>query len=75
VRKKCFKSAARVRERVSFKVQGSDFEMIRVLGKGCAGNVLLVYALGAGRITPRDRRGFRSVHSQTLVEFPRERET
>jgi serum/glucocorticoid-regulated kinase 2 len=43
VRKKCSKSAARVKERVSRKVQVSDFEMMRVLGKGCAGNVLLVH--------------------------------
>jgi Protein kinase domain len=34
--------AARVREHVSRKVQVSDFEMMRVLGKGCAGKVLLV---------------------------------
>lgn len=41
-RKKRSKSAARVKERVSRKVQVSDFEMMRVLGKGCAGKVLLV---------------------------------
>jgi len=38
-RKKRSKSA---KERVSRKVQLSDFEMMRVLGKGCAGKVLLV---------------------------------
>ena len=42
VRKKRSKSAARVKERASRKVQVSDFEMMRVLGKGCAGKVLLV---------------------------------
>ena len=41
-RKKRSKSAARTKERVSRKVQVSDFEMMRVLGKGCAGKVLLV---------------------------------
>jgi serum/glucocorticoid-regulated kinase 2 len=41
-RKKRSKSAARIKERVSRKVQVSDFEMMRVLGKGCAGKVLLV---------------------------------
>lgn len=41
-RKKRSKSTARVKERVSRKVQVSDFEMMRVLGKGCAGKVLLV---------------------------------
>ena len=41
-RKKRSKSAARTMERVSRKVQVSDFKMIRVLGKGCAGKVLLV---------------------------------
>ena len=40
VRKKCSKPA--IKERVSRKVQVSDFEMMRVLGKGCAGKVLLV---------------------------------
>lgn len=40
VRKKRSKSA--IKERVSRKVQVSDFEMMRVLGKGCAGKVLLV---------------------------------
>jgi len=40
VRKKRFKFA--IKERVSRKVQVSDFEMMRVLGKGCAGKVLLV---------------------------------
>ena len=40
-RKKRAKSTAR-KERVSRKVQVSDFEMMRVLGKGCAGKVLLV---------------------------------
>ena len=39
-RKKRSKSA--IKERVSRKVQVSDFEMMRVLGKGCAGKVLLV---------------------------------
>jgi serum/glucocorticoid-regulated kinase 2 len=42
VRKKRSKSAARAKERASRKVQVSDFEMMRVLGKGCAGKVLLV---------------------------------
>jgi serum/glucocorticoid-regulated kinase 2 len=42
IRKKRSKSAARVKERASRKVQVSDFEMMRVLGKGCAGKVLLV---------------------------------
>jgi hypothetical protein len=42
VRKKRSKSAARVKERASRKVLVSDFEMMRVLGKGCAGKVLLV---------------------------------
>ncbi|KAH9070725.1 hypothetical protein EDB83DRAFT_2221807 [Lactarius deliciosus] len=41
-RKKRSKSAARIKERVSRKVQVADFEMMRVLGKGCAGKVLLV---------------------------------
>ncbi|KAI0299851.1 hypothetical protein BC826DRAFT_993729 [Russula brevipes] len=41
-RKKRSKSAPRVKDRVSRKVQVSDFEMMRVLGKGCAGKVLLV---------------------------------
>ena len=41
VRKKRSKSAAR-KDRASRKVQVSDFEMMRVLGKGCAGKVLLV---------------------------------
>ena len=41
-RKKRSKSTARIKERVSRKVQVSDFEMMRVLGKGCAGKVLLV---------------------------------
>ena len=41
-RKKRSKSAPRAKERVSRKVQVSDFEMMRVLGKGCAGKVLLV---------------------------------
>ena len=41
-RKKRAKSAARIKERASRKVQVSDFEMMRVLGKGCAGKVLLV---------------------------------
>ena len=40
VRKKRPKSA--IKERVSRKVLVSDFEMMRVLGKGCAGKVLLV---------------------------------
>ena len=40
VRKKRSKSA--IKERISRKVQVSDFEMMRVLGKGCAGKVLLV---------------------------------
>ena len=40
VRKKRSKST--IKERVSRKVQVSDFEMMRVLGKGCAGKVLLV---------------------------------
>jgi hypothetical protein len=40
VRKKRSKSA--IKERGSRKVQVSDFEMMRVLGKGCAGKVLLV---------------------------------
>jgi ankyrin repeat protein len=39
---KSFKSGARTKERSSRKVQVSDFEMMRVLGKGCAGKVLLV---------------------------------
>jgi serum/glucocorticoid-regulated kinase 2 len=42
VRNKRSKSAAHTKERVSRKVQVSDFEMMRVLGKGCAGKVLLV---------------------------------
>jgi serum/glucocorticoid-regulated kinase 2 len=33
---------SRAKERGSCKVQVSDFEMMRVLGKGCAGKVLLV---------------------------------
>ena len=41
-RKKRSKSAPRAKDRVSRKVQVSDFEMMRVLGKGCAGKVLLV---------------------------------
>jgi serum/glucocorticoid-regulated kinase 2 len=41
-RKKRSKSSRRAKERVSRKVQVSDFEMMRVLGKGCAGKVLLV---------------------------------
>ncbi|KAI0275351.1 hypothetical protein BC834DRAFT_852429 [Gloeopeniophorella convolvens] len=41
-RKKRSKSAAPAKDRVSRKVQVSDFEMMRVLGKGCAGKVLLV---------------------------------
>ena len=41
-RKKRSKSASRAKERSSRKVQVSDFEMMRVLGKGCAGKVLLV---------------------------------
>ncbi len=41
-RKNRSKSSARLKERVSRKVQVSDFEMMRVLGKGCAGKVLLV---------------------------------
>ncbi len=41
-RKKRSKSGARTKERASRKVQVSDFEMMRVLGKGCAGKVLLV---------------------------------
>ncbi len=41
-RKKRSKSARRAKERVSRKVLVSDFEMMRVLGKGCAGKVLLV---------------------------------
>ena len=40
-RKKRSKSR-RAKDRVSRKVQVSDFEMMRVLGKGCAGKVLLV---------------------------------
>jgi serum/glucocorticoid-regulated kinase 2 len=42
LRKKRSKSTARIKERSSRKVQVSDFEMMRVLGKGCAGKVLLV---------------------------------
>jgi serum/glucocorticoid-regulated kinase 2 len=42
LRKKRSKSTARIKERASRKVQVSDFEMMRVLGKGCAGKVLLV---------------------------------
>ena len=42
LRKKHSKSTTRVKERSSRKVQVSDFEMMRVLGKGCAGKVLLV---------------------------------
>ena len=41
-RKKRSKSARHAKDRVSRKVQVSDFEMMRVLGKGCAGKVLLV---------------------------------
>jgi serine/threonine protein kinase len=41
-RKKRSKSSRRAKDRVSRKVQVSDFEMMRVLGKGCAGKVLLV---------------------------------
>jgi serum/glucocorticoid-regulated kinase 2 len=41
-RKKRSKSSRGAKERVSRKVQVSDFEMMRVLGKGCAGKVLLV---------------------------------
>ena len=41
-RKKRSKSSRHPKERVSRKVQVSDFEMMRVLGKGCAGKVLLV---------------------------------
>ncbi|KAI9429615.1 hypothetical protein BJY52DRAFT_1352429 [Lactarius psammicola] len=39
-RKKRSKSAARIKERLSRKFQVSDLEMMRVLGKGCAGKVL-----------------------------------
>ena len=41
-RKKRSKSSRGAKDRVSRKVQVSDFEMMRVLGKGCAGKVLLV---------------------------------
>lgn len=41
-RKKRSKSSRRAKDRASRKVQVSDFEMMRVLGKGCAGKVLLV---------------------------------
>ena len=41
-RKKRSKSSPRAKDRISRKVQVSDFEMMRVLGKGCAGKVLLV---------------------------------
>jgi serum/glucocorticoid-regulated kinase 2 len=41
-RKKRSKSSRHAKDRVSRKVQVSDFEMMRVLGKGCAGKVLLV---------------------------------
>ena len=40
--KKRSKSSRHAKERVSGKVQVSDFEVMRVLGKGCAGKVLLV---------------------------------
>jgi hypothetical protein len=41
-RKKRSKSGAGTKEHASRKVQASDFEMIRVLGKGSTGKVLLV---------------------------------
>ena len=41
-RKRKKRSKSRAKERSSRKVQVSDFEMMRVLGKGCAGKVLLV---------------------------------
>jgi len=41
-RKRKKRSASRAKDRDSRKVLVSDFEMMRVLGKGCAGKVLLV---------------------------------